>query len=154
MGSHGCQLPLTDLPADTPELEPAVTFDSARLIAEVRRGDEGAIAEAYRLTFGTALGRIVLLHALASIGEVGKPRMAETQEQSNHTNGRGFAVLEIARLAGFDHVAISAAGLTQALEGASYDRGYGHHHHHDGPAIIDFGDGVFDGGATDAAADD
>lgn len=115
---------MTDLPPDTPELEPAVTFDSARLIAEVRRGDETAIAEAYRITFGTALGRVVLLHSLATIGLVGQPRTAETPEQSNHTNGRGFAVLEQARLAGFDHVAISAAGLTQTLEGAHYERSH------------------------------
>jgi hypothetical protein len=142
---------MTDLPADTEELEPAVSFDSARLIAEVRRGNEDAIAEAYRVTYGTALGRVVLLHALATIGLIGQPRAAETQDQSNHTNGRGWAVLEMARLAGFDHVAISAAGLTQTLEGAHYDR---HHHgHHDdhGPATVRFGD---DDGFTGGAADD
>jgi hypothetical protein len=139
------------MPADTEELEPAVSFDSARLIADVRRGEEFAISEAYSRTFGNALGRVVLLHALATIGEVGKPRTAETPEQSNHTNGRGYAVLEIARLAGFDHVAISAAGLTQTLEGASYEHGYGQHQHHDGRPVVDFGDGDhgFDGGAAD-----
>lgn len=115
---------MTDLPADTEELEPAVSFDSARLIAEVRRGNDDAIAEAYRVTFGTALGRVVLLHALATLGQIGQPRQAETPEQSNHTNGRGFVVLEMARLAGFDHVAISAAGLTQTLEGAHYERSH------------------------------
>jgi hypothetical protein len=102
------------------------------------------------VTYGTALGRVVLLHALATIGLIGQPRAAETQDQSNHTNGRGWAVLEMARLAGFDHVAISAAGLTQTLEGAHYDRhNHGHHDDH-GPAIVRFGDDDrFDGGAAD-----
>jgi len=118
---------MTDhLPEDAPELETARGFDSARLIAQVRRGDETAIGEAYRQTFGTNLGRVVLLHALASIGEVGLPRAAETPAEANHKNGRGFAVLKIAGLAGFDPTAIAAAGLTQILEGADYDHGYGH----------------------------
>jgi hypothetical protein len=148
---------MTDtLPEDAPELEPAVTFDSRRLIALVRRGDAAAIGEAYRLTFASDLGRTVLLHMLATIGEIGAPRAAETPEQSNHLNGRGFAVLKIAGLAGFDPVAISAAGMTQALEGARYEHGYGH----DGggkPGVIfgdDGPDGPDDGGGFDGGADD
>ena len=44
---------MTDaLPADTPELERAHGFDSARLIARVRAGDEAGVREAYRRTFG------------------------------------------------------------------------------------------------------
>jgi len=118
---------MTDaLPEDVPELEPAITFDSRRLIALVRRGDAAAIGEAYRLTFASDLGRTVLLHMLATIGEIGAPRASETPEQSNHLNGRGFAVLKIAGLAGFDPVAVSAAGMTQALEGARHEHGYGH----------------------------
>lgn len=117
---------MTDLPQDKPELEPARGFDSARLIADVRRGDPAAIGEAYRVTFGTALGRVVLLHALASIGEIGALRMAESAEENNHKNGRGYAVLTMANLAGFDPTAIAAAGLTQTLEGADYERSYSH----------------------------
>lgn len=155
---------MTDaLPADMPELEPARTFDSARLIAQVRQGDPGAIAEAYRVTFGTAMGRTVLLHMLASIGEIGQPRASETPEQSNHLNGRGFAVLEIARLAGFDPVAIAAAGLTQALEGAAYEQGYGTQQPH--APTVTFSDadadadayaepGAFTGGAADPEGTD
>ena len=131
---------------DAPELERAVTFDSKRLIAQVRGGDEGAIREAYRLTFGTELGRVVLLHMLATIGEIGQPRAGETPEQANHTNGRGFAVLQIAGLAGFDPVAVAAAGLTQTLEGARHEHGYGDSH--DGNPRIGFGDGD-DDGSTD-----
>lgn len=141
---------MTDpLPTETPELEPAATFDSARLIAEVRRGDPAAIEEAYRVTFGHALGRTVLLHALAVVGEIGKPRGPESREDANHINGRGYAVLEIARLAGFDPVAISAAGLTQLLEGAPHEHGFGHHPHHAGGPRVDFGDDPFTGGAGD-----
>ncbi|MFC5346272.1 hypothetical protein ACETK8_15810 [Brevundimonas staleyi] len=118
---------MTDaLPQDTPELEPARGFDSARLIADVRLGDQDAIREAYRRTFGTAMGRVVLLHALASIGEIGAPRGAESPEENNHKNGRGYAVLTMANLAGFDPVAVAAAGLTQTLEGADYERSYTH----------------------------
>lgn len=148
-----------DLPADTPELEPAVSFDSARLIADVRRGEEAAIGEAYRLTFGNQLGRVVLLHALATIGRVGHPRDRERIEQANFQNGRASAVLEIAGLAGFDPVAIAAAGLTQTLEGAHYEQGYGHgSRHHNGGPIVDFGDGEheygggYDGGGFDGGA--
>lgn len=136
---------MTDAPEDAPELERAVTFDSKRLIAHVRCGDEGAIREAYRLTFGTELGRVVLLHMLATIGEIGQPRAGETPEQANHTNGRGFAVLQIAGLAGFDPVAIAAAGLTQTLEGARHEHGYGDSH--DGNPRIGFGDDGDDGAA-------
>lgn len=114
------------MPEDTPELEPARGFDSARLIADVRRGDDAAIREAYRLTFGSALGRVVLLHSLTTIGLVGQARVAETPAESNHTNGRGYAVLTQAGLAGFDPVAIGATGLTQILEGADYERSYSH----------------------------
>lgn len=149
---------MTDLPADTPELEPAATFDSARLIAEVRRGDEAAVAEAYRVTFGNQLGRIVLLHALATIGRVGHPRDRERIEQANFMNGRASAVLEIAGLAGFDPVAIAAAGLTQTLEGAHYEQGYGPHPYADAGAVaVTFSDadpdaGTFEGGAPDPFA--
>lgn len=136
---------MTDLPADTPEeLEPARGFDSARLIAEVRRGDPASIREAYRMTFGTALGRVVLLHALTSIGLIGQARAAETPAESNHTNGRGYAVLKLAELAGFDPVAIGAAGLTQILEGADYDHGYGRDDRRSGHFDV-----VFDGGGGD-----
>ena len=140
------------LPEDAPELEPAVTFDSRRLIALVRRGDEAAIGAAYRLTFATDLGRTVLLHMLATIGEIGAPRAAETPEQSNHLNGRGFAVLKIAGLAGFDPVAVSAAGMTQALEGARHEHGYGHDNGGN-PGVI-FGDDGSDGSGFDGGADD
>lgn len=117
---------MTDaLPDDIPELAPAVGFDSRRLIALVRSGDQAARKEAYRQVFGTTLGRQVLLDALATIGGIGMARTAETPAESNHTNGRGWAVLQLAELAGFDPVAIAAAGMTQALEGAAYEHGYG-----------------------------
>lgn len=143
---------MTDaLPEDTPELETALGFDSARLIAQVRRGDGTAIGEAYRITFGTAMGRVVLLHALASIGEVGLPRAAETPAEANHKNGRAFAVLKIAGLAGFDPVAVAAAGLTQILEGADYEHGYGHDHGGRNPDVRwdDGGDDGTDGHRAD-----
>lgn len=149
---------MTDaLPEDTPELEPARGFDSARLIADVRLGDPAAIGEAYRLTFGSSLGRVVLLHALTTIGEIGAARAAENPGESNHKNGRGYAVLTMANLAGFDPVAVAAAGLTQTLEGADYDHGYGRNdRHHDGRPDVVFDDGPdagFDGGADDGRAD-
>lgn len=148
---------MTDaLPEDTPELEPARGFDSARLIADVRRGDPTAIEEAYRQTFGTALGRVVLLHALTTIGEIGLPRAPEPPELSNHRNGRGHAVLTMANLAGFDPVAVAAAGLTQTLEGADYERSYAHPNARtraDAVAVTFSDADAFTGGASDAEPD-
>ncbi len=132
---------MTDaVPADTPELERAHGFDSARLIARVRDGDEAGVREAYRRTFGHELGRVVLLHALAQIGGVGQARGPETPPDANHRNGRASAVLDIAGLAGFDPVAVAAAGLTQILEGADYEHGYGHPQHHVRNPAVRFGD--------------
>jgi hypothetical protein len=113
-------------PDAPPELEPAVGFDSARLIADVRKGDVNAIREACRIKFGDSLGRLILLHALSDIGGVGMPRGPEPPELANHNNGRAAAMLKLAELAGFDPTAIAAAGLTQVLEGASHEREYGH----------------------------
>jgi hypothetical protein len=141
-----------ETPPDHPprELVPSRSFDGPRLIAGVRRGDEALIAEAYRVTFGNELGRTVLLHALGFVGRVAHPRDVMTEAQANWANGRAAAVLEIAGLAGFDPVAVAAAGLTQTLEGERHDRPDQPRDRDPGDA---FGEAGFVGGADDAAED-
>jgi hypothetical protein len=63
--------------------------------------------------------------------------------------------MKIAGLAGFDAVAIAAAGMTQILEGADYEHAYGHAHTYTGNPAVAFSDAdaepdTFTGGAPDA----
>lgn len=92
--------------ADTPK------FDAARLIAEVRRGEPGAIEQAYKVTFGNDLGRLVLAHHLAECG-VGNALGAEALK---YKAGVHDAAISLASKAGFDQAAIAVGVLTDNLE--------------------------------------
>lgn len=92
-------------------------FDSARLIADVRKGDPQALADAYRHTFGHELGRLVLAHHLADCG-VGS---ALGREDLEYAAGRHDAAIALASKAGFDQASLAVAVLTDTLEGATHD---------------------------------
>lgn len=104
--------------------EPVVTLpglDVVRLIHLVRTGDEAAVQEAYRRTFGSEMGRFVLAHH-ASVNGVGGlwegPMDAET---SNYRHGAQDAALKLALTAGFDSTSIAVMVLTDRLEGSKHD---------------------------------
>lgn len=92
-------------------------FDAARLIADVRRGDETALAQAYKHTFGNALGRLVLAHHLVECG-VGNALGAEGLK---YAAGKHDGALQLASRAGFDQAAVAVAVLTDELEERSDD---------------------------------
>lgn len=96
-------------------------IDGVRLLTEV--GDEALVAEAYRRTFDTPHGRIVLLDALARLGRVGTRRGREVSPvEGRYLDGRADAVLDLAELAGFAPVAVAMAVMTQHLEGAIHEQ--------------------------------
>lgn len=110
--------------SDTP---PVPAFDVARLIADLRKGDESVLDRAYRLTFDNQVGRLVLANILKECG-VGEPFGAGSSVDNIHFRaGAHDAGLNIAGRAGFDQAAIVAANFTAELEGNSPDdRSYNH----------------------------
>jgi hypothetical protein len=110
---------LVELEAAQPPATPALPqIDAARLIADVRRRDEKALDEAYRLTFGGELGRLVLADHLVSNG-VGRPL---GREATPYDLGAHDAALFLASCAGFDEASVAVAVLTDNLEGPDYER--------------------------------
>lgn len=87
-------------------------FDAARLIADVRLGKPEAIAEAYRMTFGSDLGRLVLLHHLQCSG-VG--RQLGTDDLK-YKAGMIDGAISLCVAAGYDQVSLAATILTDQLE--------------------------------------
>lgn len=119
-------MPATDAP-------PA--FDAAQLIADLRKGDDAAISEAYYRTFGTDLGRLVLADILATAG-VGAPFGALSADNIHYRAGAHDGALAIAERAKFDHASRVVAHLTAELEGNSTDdRSF--NHAADGSAFLD-----------------
>jgi hypothetical protein len=93
--------------------EPAPSaIDAVRLIDLVRRGDQVAIGQAYQLTFGNDLGRLVLAHHLAECG-VGNPLGTENLK---YAAGKHDGALLLALKAGFDQASVAVAVLTDNLE--------------------------------------
>jgi hypothetical protein len=92
--------------------EPVSAIDGARLIAEVRRGDEEALRRAYQVTFGHDLGRLVLAHHLQECG-VGN---ALGTDDLKYRAGKHDGALQLALKAGFDQAAVAVAVLTDELE--------------------------------------
>jgi hypothetical protein len=104
----------------------AAPFDAARLIADVRKGDQEALARAYKATFDHALGRLVLADFLASHG-VGRPYGAGASVgELRYACGQQDAALELARRAGFDAASIAVATMTDQLEGTTDDPAFNH----------------------------
>lgn len=93
------------------------SFDSAALIARVRAQDSEAIAEAYRVVFGSDLGRLVLadICAMAGVGQkyAGPP---DKWSVGHHLGGHDLA-LDILDRAGFDQASAVSMVMTGHLEG-------------------------------------
>lgn len=105
--------------------EAAPAFDVGKLIADVRKGGE-PVERAYRLLFDTELGRLVLAHHLAECG-VGRRYGSEaTAAQLRYSTGMQDAALELARMAGFDHVDHAVAVMTDHSEGTTDDAAFNH----------------------------
>jgi hypothetical protein len=106
--------------------DPAPDFDVARLIADIRRGDEDQIAKAYRITFGNDLGRLVLAHFLVECGvgnHLGAPERATAMF---YQAGRHDAALELAARAGLDQTSVSVGVMTDELQGTTDDVQFNH----------------------------
>jgi hypothetical protein len=97
-------------------------FDAAALIAELRRGDEDAMARAYRYTFGGELGRRVLAHFLHQCGVGRVMKLGESARHDAYAAGQHDAGLALAQMAGFDQASIAVAVLSDNLEGNTDDR--------------------------------
>ena len=92
-------------------------FDTHALIPRMRAQDEDAITEAYRITFGSDVGRQVLADILAT-GGVGQcyGGSGDLYGVGYHQGGHDLA-LEILERAGFDQASAIAAVMTNQLEG-------------------------------------
>jgi hypothetical protein len=109
--------------ASEPELDDVVdvpAWDSVRLIEEMRKGNPEAVARAYRVTFGSELGRLVLADHAAemSVGSVLGPNAGD------YLVGKHDAAVELMHKAGFDQFSIAVAVLTDKLEGQTDDGSY------------------------------
>lgn len=105
--------------ADEEQALPAI--DTARLIFELRRGNEAAIAQAYRSTFANDLGRLVLAHHLMTMGVGNIIDIHATDGELYAAVGRHNAAIELAQAAGFTEAAIAVASLTDDLQGGTDD---------------------------------
>jgi hypothetical protein len=105
-------------PAPPPAAEPP-PFDTHALIAKLRAGDDRAIEEAYRLTFGSEWGRFVLAHIAAEAG-VGQRFGGEASavELAFH-QGRHDGAIDILNRAHFDPASTVTMVMTGRLEGST-----------------------------------
>jgi hypothetical protein len=92
--------------------EPVINFDAAKLMADLRRGDAVAIEQAYRVTFGSDLGRLVLTHHLVECG-FGEPL---GDSGLKYKAGKIDGALMLAAMARIDPAALAVAQLTDTLE--------------------------------------
>lgn len=108
-------------PRSAPPLQPAVTpgppaLDAARLVADIRKNDPDAVDRAFRLTFDSDVGRLVLAIHLADCG-VGNsfgPHLSDADLR--YAAGRHDAAIALAQRARFDQAALIAAIFTDTLE--------------------------------------
>ena len=101
--------------------EPALpAFDTAALVARLKADDEEALAQAYRLTFGTEWGRYVLAHILSE-GGVGRKfhGRLEGKDLAYHQGAHDFA-LEIFDRAGHGPADAVVTVMTGHVEGHSH----------------------------------
>ncbi len=78
-------------------------FDAVRLVHDLRQGAPEALDEAYRRTFGGAMGRLVLGHFLVLCGVGSKLGGLEVSDVAlRYAVGRHDAAIELATLAHFD----------------------------------------------------
>lgn len=92
-------------------------FDSHALIARVRAGDSEALAEAYRITFGHELGRLVLADVAQQAGIGGKYMGAPDPYSIGHHQGGHDLAVDLLNSAGFDQASAIAMTMTGQLEG-------------------------------------
>ncbi|MGH6955296.1 MAG: hypothetical protein ACREEW_01370 [Caulobacteraceae bacterium] len=104
----------------------APDFDAARLIADVRKGDPAALAQAYKITFGHDLGRLVLAHHMAECGVGNALGGAQSAGALRYQAGRHDAALALASAAGFDQASIAVAVLSDTLQGTQDDDAFNH----------------------------
>jgi hypothetical protein len=126
----------TKAPAEPPAPLPVPAspqFDSARLIADIRKGDAAAIAQAYLVVFNNELGRLVLAHHLLESGVGQIYGAAATDAQMRYGAGKTDGALELAQKAGFDPAAHAVSVMTGQLEGTTNDAAF---NHPDPPAYI------------------
>lgn len=92
-------------------------FDTHAVMAALRKGDEGAFNQAYRIVFGNEMGRTVLAHILAE-GGVGRPFGGELSQlgMAYHQGAHDYAC-EIRDRAGFDPSSAVVLTMTGQLEG-------------------------------------
>ena len=93
-------------------------FDAARLIADIRKGDPAAMDQAFKVTFGNDLGRLVLARHLADCG-VGRQfnPAGWSDADLRYAVGVHDGALDLAVKAGFDQASVIAALATDTLEG-------------------------------------
>lgn len=99
----------------------APTFDAARLIADVRKGDPVALKQAYAVTFGNDLGRLVLAHHLAECGVGNALGVGGSTREMAYQAGRHDAALQLVTAAALDQASLVVAILTDNLEGTTDD---------------------------------
>lgn len=95
-------------------------FDAVQLMGALRKGDPEAVAVAFRDTFDTGAGRLVLgLHLMeCGVGNViGRPDMSDA-ELRYRVGMHDAAVLLASRV--YDPAALAVATLTGELEGSSH----------------------------------
>lgn len=91
-------------------------FDAVRLIALVREGNEDAITEAYRRTYGSDLGRLVLAHHAAECGVGQVFGASATSEERHYVAGQHDAAIRLMSAAGYDQATAVVMVLTDQLE--------------------------------------
>src|SRR5690606_29377489 len=102
--------------------KPYKYVDHARLVADLKADDGGAIAWAYGQVFSSQVGRLVLTHQLAEAG-VGSPRgPGMSAEDSRYHDGRADHALALLNLAGFGAMSAAHAVAADVLEGQDHDR--------------------------------
>jgi hypothetical protein len=94
---------------------PFPTFDAKKLIADVRKGDERAIRQAYAVTFGTEWGRLVLAHHLACSNVGARQGPGVSADDRHYAAGVHDAALQLAEMAGYGQAALAVAVLTDEL---------------------------------------
>lgn len=101
---------------------PVQIVDTHALMARLRAQDPAAIAQAYRMTFGSDLGRLVLAHHLAAsgVGQIFGPDMDPVE--SRYRQGRHDGALDLFSRAGFDLASAALMVMTGQLEGRDDER--------------------------------
>lgn len=102
-------------------------FDAAKFIADLRLGDPQALEQAYKLTFGHDMGRLVLGHFMTECGVGTQLDINCTDGELRYLVGQHNAAVALAARAGFDPPSIIARIMTDNLEGNTDDRRYNHH---------------------------